>query len=200
MNYKTIIQFFLFICLFLLLYMFIDNYFFKQSDVAFKQSEVTNIYNSDIQDMISEETSANIIEKLEYNTIDSIGNKYLLKAKYGEVKENNKNILKLTNVRGKIELKEKSPIFIFSDFANYNSINHDTKFYNNVIVNYQNNNIKSDNLDLFFANNNASMYNNIMFINEASEMEADQINLDFLTGDVNISMFNDLEKVKISKK
>ena len=44
------------------------------------------------------------------------------------------------------------------------------------------------------------MYNNIMFINEASEMEADQINLDFLTGDVNISMFNDLEKVKILKK
>ena len=48
--------------------MFINNYFFKQSDVAFKQSEVTNIDNSDIQDMISEETSSNIIEKLEFPT------------------------------------------------------------------------------------------------------------------------------------
>lgn len=184
----------------MLLYMFINNYFFKQSDVAFKQSEVTNIDNSDIQDMISEETSSNIIEKLEYNTIDSLGNRYLLKAEYGEIKENNRNILKLIDVRGKIELKDKSPIFIFSDFANYNSINHDTKFYNNVIVEYEKNNIKSDNLDLFFVNNNASMYNNIFFMNEESELEADQINFDFLTGDVNISMFDNSEKIKVLKK
>ena len=51
-------------------------------------------------------------------------------------------------MKGTITSKERSKIYISSDFANYNYANQDSKFYSNVVIKYDNKEIKCDNLDL----------------------------------------------------
>jgi len=197
MNLKSILQIFLFALILLISYLVFKNYF---SEVEVKETLNKTVLRDSKDRSDSSEDSSSIIENLEYKSIDSRGNKYIVKSELGETKLENQNILILQKVNAKINLIKKSPILIFSDYAEYNSINFDTKFSGGVIAKFEDNEIKSDNLDLFFKDNLALMYNNIYFTNSISKMNADKINLDLLTGDIIVQMFESSEKVKIKSK
>ena len=200
MNLKSILQIFLFALILLISYLVFKNYFSEVEIVEVKETLNKTVLRDSKDRSDSSEDSSSIIENLEYKSIDSRGNKYIVKSKLGETKLENQNILILQKVNAKINLIKKSPILIFSDYAEYNSTNFDTKFFGDVIAKFEDNEIKSDNLDLFFKDNLALMYNNIYFTNSISKMNADKINLDLLTGDIIVQMFENSEKIKIKSK
>ena len=140
MNLKNLVQIFLIIIIILISYLFYKNYFTKDINI---EKQIT-VVEAD-KELLSTEQTTNIIENLEYSSLDRDGNKYTIKANYAEVTSDNENILILTKVIGIIYLKEKGEIFIYSDKAEYNKINFDTKFYNNVKVDYDDSEIFSDN-------------------------------------------------------
>tara|TARA_B100000686_G_scaffold256642_1_gene268429 strand:- start:740 stop:1342 length:603 start_codon:yes stop_codon:yes gene_type:complete len=195
MNLKNLVQIFLIIIIILISYLFYKNYFTKDINI---EKQIT-VVEAD-KELLSTEQTTNIIENLEYSSLDRDGNKYTIKANYAEVTSDNENILILTKVIGIIYLKEKGEIFIYSDKAEYNKINFDTKFYNNVKVNYDDSEIFSDNLDIFFKDNKAIMYNKIILDNAFSNLEADIINFDLVTGNIEIKMYSSNENVIIKKK
>ena len=149
MNVKTTIQILIFIIIIVFLYFFIKKTFLE---------ERKDIVNLDLnKDQIIEEKKTgteknenNIIENLNYISIDAEGNEYILNAEYGKESIEDSNIIILEKVVGIIKLKDKSQIEIKSDFAKYNSITFDTKFYQNVLGFYEESKISSNNLDLFF--------------------------------------------------
>ncbi len=198
MNVKTTIQILIFIIIIVFLYFFIKKTFLE---------ERKDIVNLDLnKDQIIEEKKTgteknenNIIENLNYISIDAEGNEYILNAEYGKESIEDSNIIILEKVVGIIKLKDKSQIEIKSDFAKYNSITFDTKFYQNVLGFYEESKISSNNLDLFFKNNKAIMYNNIKYLNKNTAVEADEILFNLLNGDVNIKMFDKKNKVQIVK-
>ena len=200
MNLKLSLQIFLFALILLISYLVFKNYFSEVEVVVVKETLNKTVLEDSKDRSDSSEDSSSIIENLEYKSIDSRGNKYIVKAGIGETKLKNQNILILQKVNAKINLIKKSPILIVSDYAEYNSINFDTKFFGSVIAKFEDNKIKSDNLDLFFKDNLALMYNNIYFTNSISKMNADKINLDLLTGDIIVQMFESSEKIKIKSK
>ena len=195
MNLKNLVQIFLIIIIILISYLFYKNYFTKDINI---EKQIT-VVEAD-KELLSTEQTTNIIENLEYSSLDRDGNKYTIKANYAEVTSDNENILMLTKVIGIIYLKEKGEIFIYSDKAEYNKINFDTKFYNNVKVNYDDSEIFSDNLDIFFKDNKATMYNKIILDNAFSNLKADIINFDLDTGNIEIKMYSSNENVIIKKK
>jgi len=195
MNLKNLVQIFLIIIIILISYLFYKNYFTKDINI---EKQIT-VVEAD-KELLSTEQTTNIIENLEYSSLDRDGNKYTIKANYAEVTSDNENILILTKVTGIIYLKRKGEIFIFSDKAKYNKINFNTKFYINVKVKYDDSEIFSDNLDIFFKDNKAKMYNKIVFDNSFSNLKADIINFDLLTGDIEIKMYNSDENVVVKKK
>ena len=195
MNLKNLVQIFLIIIIILISYLFYKNYFTKDINI---EKQIT-VVEAD-KELLSTEQTTNIIENLEYSSLDRDGNKYTIKANYAEVTSDNENILILTKVIGIIYLKEKGEIFIYSDKAEYNKINFDTKFYNNVKVNYDDSEIFSDNLDIFFKDNKAIMYNKIILDNAFSNLKADIINFDLVTGNIEIKMYSSNENVIIKKK
>ena len=79
------------------------------------------------------ESSGNIIENIDYKSIDANGNEYNLHASRGEISNDNENIIILKNVSGELRLKDKPNIYIKSDYAKYNSLNFDTYFGENYI-------------------------------------------------------------------
>ena len=148
---------------------------------------------------LAQESEKNIIENIKYFKEDTYGNKFTLKAKKGEIIQNESKFILLSDVSGIISLKNKSEILIYSKFAKYDSINFNTEFYTDVKASYENNVVRSENLDLFFKDNYGEMYNNIVFYNSDSKVIADKIFFDLANGDIKINMYNDNNKVSIIK-
>ena len=72
-------------------------------------------------------------------------------------------------------------------------------FYENVFGFFEESKISSDNLDLFFKNNEAIMYNNIKYLDKNTVADADEISFDLLNGDINIKMFDKNKKIQVIK-
>ena len=196
MALKTVIQIVIFSIIIVFIYFFINNTFLKE------QKDFVNLdINKDkiVEEIKTEKDENNIIEKLNYISIDAEGNEYILNAEYGKESLEDSNIIILEKVVGIIKLKDKSNIEIKSDFAKYNSINFDTNFYQNVFGFFEESKISSDNLDLFFNNNEAIMYNNIRYLDRNTIANADEILFNLINGDVSIKMFDKNKKVQITK-
>ncbi len=194
MIFKKIIQILIILLIILISYLVLNIYFFDKKDIPDLDLSKNLII---IEDNINLD---NVMENLEYKSSDKSGNNYIIKAKKGKVNLEKENLLILENVYGEIKLVGKSTIYIYSNFAQYNKNNFDTRFYQNVLVNFEDKRFNCDNLDLFFKDNFGSMYNNIVFVNKNTQINADQINMNLLNGDINIKMFQEEKKIKILKK
>ncbi len=195
MQIKTIVQFFLIISIVIISILFFYNYLGKEKKI--KESNYEKKFDIELK---STDKSINFFENLEYKTIDKDGNGYLIRAKYGETLIDRQNTLLLEEVDGQINLIGKSTIYITSKYANYNKNNFDTNFFTNVVVVYEDSIAKSDNFDIFFSNNNATMYNNVYYTNSFLNSKADKIDVDLISGDIDISMYDENEKIKIIRK
>ena len=200
MKKKTIFQIIIFLII-LVLSTFVYYKYLKIDQIDEKIDDGETILKDEkVNDSkLVQESEKNIIENIKYFKEDIYGNKFNLKAKKGEIIQNETKFVLLTDVSGVINLNNKSEILINSKFAKYNSINFNTEFYTDVKISYVNNFIRSDNLDLFFKDNYGKIYNNIMFYNNDSEVIADKIFFDLANGDIKINMYNDNNKVNIIK-
>lgn len=129
----------------------------------------------------------NLVKDVEYTSIDQRGNKFYLLANSGKSNSQNNDILDLKNVRGKITSDRRDTIYIVSDFAQYNSVNLNSKFYENVIINYQDKQITCINFDINMETNKAIAYNDVVIIDPKSEMKAGIVEFDLKTKDININ-------------
>ena len=195
MQIKTIVQFFLIISIVIISILFFYNYLGEE-----KKIEESNYEKKFDIELKSTDKSINLLENLEYKTFDKNGNGYLLRAKHGETLIDRQNTLLLKEVDGQVNLKDKSTIYITSKYANYNKNNFDTNFFTNVVVVYEDSIAKSDNFDIFFSNNGATMYNNVYYTNNFLNSKADKIDVDLISGDIDISMYDENEKIKIIRK
>ena len=189
---------------FILWYIF---YFYLSKDSKIIELSIKNTENSEIYLNSNEESKKEIAdsnrevtENLVYKSKDASGNLYLLESKFGRTDEKNKNIILLDKVTAKIKLVDKPEITIKADYAEYDYDSLNTKFFDNVNIKYNTNFITSDNLDLIFNKNIANMYNNVFFNNKTSKAKADLISMNFLTGNINIQMYEKNEKIKINKE
>lgn len=142
----------------------------------------------------------NIIENLEYQSIDTLGNRYVIKSKFAEIVSDTDEVLKLKEVTAIIYLINKSPIFINSQNALHNKDTFNTNFFNDVNVKHEDIDIMSNNLDLNYNDGEVSMYNILYAKNTDVEIIADKINFDMLTKDLSINMYDDKKKINIKYK
>ena len=196
MNVKIAIQFLILLILLVFLFFFIKNSFLSENQNVIDLTSDKNIRTSELD---LKENISNIIENLNYKSFDGRGNEYILTADFGEISDENEDIIILKKVNGIIKLKDKSHININADFAKYNSKNFDTYFYTNVVGTFEDNKIHCENLDLLVKDSLAVLYNNINFLNYDLTAKADRILLNLLNGDVNIKMFDKKKKIKIIK-
>lgn len=200
MNVKSIIQLSIFLILIIfLIYIFKATFLSDEEKIV--NLDLNNDTTSDKIDKIDVNTKfSNIIENLSYKSIDANGNEYRLNASSGEINIEDKENITLKEVTGIINLKNKSKIYINSDFAKYNKKNYNTFFYQNVYCVYEDNKIYADNVDLLFKDNKSIIYNNVEFFMKNMGANADKILVNLLNGDIKITMNNKEKKIKITKK
>ncbi len=129
MQKKTLIQFFLLLILFSIIIFIFIFYFYKEKNID--NLKKNPFPKENVETQINNETGT-LINDISYIFSDSAGNKYELFAEIGEVDLKNSIQMFLTNVEASIYLKNSSPVKIFSKYANYNIVSHETNFIENV--------------------------------------------------------------------
>ena len=137
----------------------------------------------------------NQIKDIVYNSNYSDNNRYIIKAEFGEFNTDDSDTMLLTNVTGTIYLENSESIKISSTEAKYNSVNYNTKFYQNVSIVFDDHQIYSDNFDLFFDKKISTMYGNVIYKNLITTLHADKIDIDLITKDSKIYMLNKSKKI-----
>jgi lipopolysaccharide export system protein LptA len=99
-----------------------------------------------------------------------------------------------------IKLKNSKNIKINSDFGKYNTLNNDTIFSKNVIVEYLENKIISEYLDFSIKRNSLIISRNVVYTNLENILKADVIEVDVKTKDTKIYMYENNKKVKVKNK
>ena len=140
---------------------------------------------------------SNVLKDVEYNSKDSSGNVYILKASEGIIDQNNTNIIYLTSIKAIIELKDYNSIDISSNFGKYSIDNFDTIFSKNVIIEYLDNIIMGEYLEFSLNKNLMTISRNVVFKNNKSSLKADVIEVDIKTKDIKISMYEENKKINI---
>ena len=179
MRKEIAIQIFLTILVLIILIFVYQKYFKREFDenVAVNKDKNTN----------EENNLVNIV----YESIDKEGRKYIITAETGNFKEEEPDLIYMTTVEAKIFLLDGSVIYVDSVNADYNTTNYDTKFYNKVKLNFLENNIFCNNLNIFFKDNLIEAFNDLNYKNLDITMFADKIEIDLLTNNSKIYNFNE---------
>ena len=188
MNKKIIIQ----IILFLIIIALISLFFFQVEEKSVnKKDNLPEVLNKDF---------SNIIENIEYISNDENGNEYIIKAENGEILNENKDLILMNNVNAEINFNYNEKITITSKKAIYNIINYDTKFEDDIFIEYGDHKISSDNADVLFKDQKIKIYNEIKYNNLNTVLLADVAEIDLLTKNTKIYMNENKKKIDITYK
>ena len=139
----------------------------------------------------------NLIRGIEYIAQDTSGNIYKIIAESGKNDSTDSNLIYLSDVNANIKLKNFKELEIISSYAEYNSFNNYTTFYDNVSLEFENNQITCDRIVLDFSQGIANLSDNIIFKNFESVMFLDKITIDLKNNISRMSMFKNSDKIRI---
>ena len=186
MKKKIFIQFLLALSVFLIFFSIYLIYFKNISEI-----ETPNLTQEN-------ENQENILVNITYESIDSSGRKYIIKAESGMLDGEKPDLINMINVKAKIILLDNSIIYISSLKAEYNTVNYDTKFQKDIKLNFLENDIFCDNLNILFKDNLLEAYNDLIYTNLDIILRADKIEIDLLAKNSKIFNFDE-NKVEIKK-
>ena len=177
---------------------FYKEYIVSDKNLSQKKSESRE---NDEKPLIEENNeTSNIIENLRYVSKDLLGNTYIINAQSAEVQENKIDQVQLFEVLAKIIQQDDEVIYINSNFADYNKINNNTVFKDNVNVKYGDQSIDANIINLDFSKNLIEIQENVYFKNKNAKIKADKIELNFESKKLKISMEKQNENVEIVGK
>ena len=179
MRKEIAIQIFLTVLVVTILIFVYQKYFKRElnENVAVNKEENAN----------EEDNLINIV----YESIDKEGRKYIITAETGNFKEEEPELIYMTIVKAKIFLLDGSVIYIDSLNAQYNTVDYDTKFYNEVKLSFLEHNILCNNLNIFFKENLIEAFTDLNYKNSDIVMFADKIEIDLLKSNSKIYNFNE---------
>tara|TARA_B100001057_G_scaffold73954_1_gene68426 strand:+ start:22 stop:603 length:582 start_codon:yes stop_codon:yes gene_type:complete len=188
MRKEISIQIFLTILVLIILIFVYQKYFKKEFN--------ENIAVNKDENAKEENNLINIV----YESTDKEGRKYIITAETGNFKEEEPDLIYMTIVEAKIFLVDGSVIHINSLNAEYNTTIYDTKFYNNVKLNFLEHDIFCNNLNFFFKDNLIEAFDNLNYKNSDIIMFADKVEIDLLKKNSKIYNFNENSVIIRNKK
>tara|TARA_Y100000590_G_scaffold227064_1_gene256404 strand:+ start:58 stop:654 length:597 start_codon:yes stop_codon:yes gene_type:complete len=181
------IQTFLFILGILLILITYFYYPYKNKPLVEKdiQEDVPPVSDN----LVDKSTS---FESLEYQGIYDLDKTFLVKSEKAHIKENEPDIVYMTNMHVVLYLADGRVVNIMSDKGTYNKANYDCFFEQNVRASDGDTKIFSENLELSGDKSIVKIYNNVV-VNypTGSFLKADKVDYNFETKYFKVSMFDD---------
>ena len=194
MNLKSAFQIVLVFSIFVISGIFYYKFFTGNNNQAKSIAEESEEIHSNLDSQITNE-----LVNIEYNSSDNKGNTFYINAQRALISSENQknNDINLEGVVSVINLKNRGIINIYSNKAIYNKISNNTLFFDDVKIEYLDNKISSQNLDVIFTEKISKVYNDVVFKNNKLNLITDKILIDMITGDIKLEMKNKYEKVKL---
>ena len=188
----------------ILIIFFISNTYFNTQDKVNEINSTTsqNIKKNNLSKKdLNREDMDNEIVNLTYETFDTIGNKYIIKAKKGIFDSNNDrtSIIYMKLVEASLIYLNNDKLNIYSEEAIFDRESFKTTFSNNVKFIYQEQTIESDYLDFLIDKNIAIFRDNVKYYSQDIEAFAGIVVINLLTKEINIKSKNQ-KKIRIKKK
>jgi len=178
----------------------INHFFLKNLDNDQLNNSNKNLELEIENEEIEKQTySSNVLENVNYSSIDPEGNEYTIIASEGEIDIKNNQTIFLKNVKASIKLKNSDIILISSGFAKYNAANLDTIFTENVVIENLENKIIGEYLDFSMLRKNIIISKDVVFKNKSNILKTDVIEIDIDTKNVKFYMNEKEKKVSIIK-
>ena len=161
---------------------------------------------SKIEPDFSEEGQAtnpenNLIKNLKYEVKLNKNNQYVITSDLSEITYvGGDEVVKMQKVIAILSNQKNIPLIITSEMATYNNFNYNTKFNQNVRVEYLNNIILSDKLEFDYNNNLITIYENVEYDGIQGNIIADNIKIDLFTKKIEIYMSNINNNVEVTTK
>ena len=167
----------------------------------FKKASLNNIdnYKNNEKSKITE-GSGDLIKQMSYFSEDNKGNRYEITSNSGIINPDKSNLILMNKVTAVIFLLNGEKIFISSNEAKYNDENNDTTFSGYVKMNYNDNTVISENLDLSFKDQTAVLYDNVNYRSNLTNLNADRIFMDFISKNTKIEMDDEKNNVLVRSK
>ncbi len=198
---KNIIQFILVIFLTVFSIFFYQKYLVSNNENKKLLEKEIDTQTTNKQLILEDKKNIeNEIENLRYTSEDLLGNTYIIDAETAQVEEGKVNQVKLFVVTAKIIQKDDSIIYINSNFADYDRLNNNTIFKNDVNVRYGDQSIDADIINFNFLDNLIKIEENVLYKNNNSEVNADKIEINMESKKLKISMNKKEDKVEIFTK
>ena len=198
---KNIIQFILVIFLTVFSIFFYQKYLVSNNENKKLLEKEIDTQTTNKQLILEDKKNIeNEIENLRYTSEDLLGNTYIIDAETAQVEEGKVNQVKLFVVTAKIIQKDDSIIYINSNFADYDRLNNNTIFKNDVNVRYGDQSIDADIINFNFLENLIKIEENVLYKNNNAEVNADKIEINMESKKLKISMNKKEDKVEIFTK
>ena len=192
MSRKTIFQFFILSSIVIIILGVYFLYFTGNKNIVAIKSKVNeNNFIKNEDDLITE---------MKYFSEDNKGNKYEIESDYGVINPDQTNLIKMSEVKATVYLSNGEKIFIRSKQAEYNNDNNDTTFSGSVKMNYGNNEISAENLELSFRNNFVTLYKDVNYDNGISNLIADKVMIDLVKKNTKILMNDKNRNILVRSK
>lgn len=193
MDKKSYIQIFIIFGIVIIATIVYLNYFKNPS-----AEYVDNLRNNENSKVL--EGSSDVIKQMSYFSEDNKGNRYEINSESGIINPDKSNLILMNKVTAVIFLLNGEKIFISSNEAKYNDENNDTTFSGYVKMNYNDNIVVSENLDLSFKDQTAVLYDNVNYRSNLTNLNADRIFVDFISKNTKIEMDDEKNNVLVRSK
>ena len=198
--YKTLIQLVLLFILIFIIFFISKKYFFNEKKIEISKNttsinlEQNNLLN---QNTVERDKNNEIID-LVYEKFDTYGNKYLIMSKKGVLDRDQPDIIYMNTVEASLTYLNNEKLIINSKEAIFNKNNFKTTFSKNVKLAYQDQILKSDNLEFLIDKNIAIFNDNVKYYNQDIQAFADIVVINLLTKEIEVKSKNQ-KKITIKK-
>ena len=145
------------------------------------------------------EENINKFEDVEYEGIDSSGNRFVIGSKYAQFEKERPEVIHMEEIKCTFSFKDKTVLTIIADTGIFNNVTNDMNFSDNVRMDYLQNVLFSDRALFNNYENQLLVDGNIRGEGPQANLEADELGFDLNTKNLKISMYND-ERVNIKTK
>ena len=195
---KKVQQLLIFFIIILLAIFVYTKYFVSPKKINVSNS--LQIEENTKEDFEAKKTS-NIIKNLKYKVKFSDNSEYNIYAEESEITYVDEDeIVKMKNVKAVLVDKKTSSFTVYSDNAIFNNSTYNTNFEKNIKIEYLDNIIYSEKLDLNFSENIVTIYENVIYEGLQGTIKADNVKMNLITKNFEIFMNKSDDKVNILSK
>jgi len=196
---KKIIQVIIFFILVILSLSLYFAYFDSTKNRYFTNDNLKEYKSQDIKSVEKKiNKNGNLIKNLEYEVKLNENDKYFITSENSEIiYKSEKEIVNMSNVIAIIRIHNKLPITIRSNKATYDNSSYKTIFKQNVEIDYLDNKIYSDEVEIDFKKELILISNNVKLKNNNFEIAGDQVKVDIKKNKLDMYMNENKKKIKV---